>query len=125
MCPAAAKSVSACPAIDASSAEKTSFGPTPGLNSSTAHFAASVGTAVGHPPAKTPPPLPAAPSPAASQVVLNHGCASSSAINCCPTVPVAPRIPTSILVLEDTSNLSAATAAASSILLGTDRHRLR
>src|SRR3984957_20742457 len=125
MCPAAAKSASACPAIDASSAEKTSFGPTPGLNSSTANFAASVGTAVGNRHGKSTYRFPADRSLAASQVVLNHGCASSSAINCCPTVPVAPRIPTSIFAWECTYFPELKTAARSSILLGTCRHRLR
>jgi hypothetical protein len=38
-------------------------------------------------------------SSTASQVSANHGWCSSRETNCCPIIPVAPRIPTSIFVV--------------------------
>jgi hypothetical protein len=40
--------------------------------------------------------FPADRSLAPSHVTLNHGCLASKAMNCWPTMPVAPRTPTSI-----------------------------
>ena len=96
--PARAKASSISPATEASIAEKTSSGaPLPGLASCTTRSARSAGGGTGsfHDAASRYF-CPADRSLAPTQVSLNHGCALSCAMNCWPTIPVAPRTPTSI-----------------------------
>ena len=97
-CPALAKASSISPATEASMAEKTSSGaPLPGRASCTTRSASSAGGGTGsfHDAASRYF-CPADRSLAPTQVSLNQGCAASCAMNCWPTIPVAPRTPTSI-----------------------------
>src|SRR5438309_10844179 len=78
-------------------AEKTSLGALPGLESETTMSAAESGIS----PSRRQPVasfsfLPAERSLAPSHVNLNQGCPCRNRMNCCPTMPVPPRTPTSI-----------------------------
>src|SRR5688572_24303725 len=99
MWPARAKASSTSPATPASSAEKTTLGPRPGTHASTVRLRTAEGIGAGNRHADASVYfLPSDRSLAASHVTLNHGWCSSRDTNCCPTIPVAPRTPTSIFV---------------------------
>src|SRR6185295_6895790 len=95
--PAWAKAPSISPATDESRPEKTSFGARPGVASSTFRRATESPSGLGsRHAAASRYAFPADRSLAPSQVTLNQGCFARSAMNCWPTMPVAPRTPTSI-----------------------------
>src|SRR6185437_14534424 len=103
--PASANAGSISFAAVASSAAKTSFGVSfAGAAEFTTSFATVEGIGVGRRQvAASEYFLPADRSEAASHATSNHGCCSSSWINRCPTVPVAPRMPTGILLVMGSS----------------------
>ena len=98
MWPARAKASSISPATEASIAENTSSGaPVPGRASCTTRLASSAGIDAGRRHgAASRYNCPADRSLAPSQVTRNQGWLASCAMNCWPTMPVAPRTPTSI-----------------------------
>ena len=98
-CPACAKARSISVATPASMAEKSRRGALPGLHSSTVRSA----TVSGVPPARCHVMaslyfLPAERSLAPSHLRSNHGLPCRNLMKCWPTMPVAPRMPTSIRV---------------------------
>ena len=100
--PAPAKAPSISPATDESRPENTSFGALPAAPAafSTVSVATSSGSGEdSRHAAASRNAFPAERSLAPSHVTLNHGCRASNAMNCWPTIPVAPRIPTSIVIV--------------------------
>ena len=97
--PALAKASSISPATEASIAENSSSGglPAPGRASWTTRSATSTGIDTGRRQgAALRYACPADRSLAPTQVRRNHGWLASCAMNCWPTIPVAPSTPTSI-----------------------------
>lgn len=104
MWPAAANAASVSPATPASSAENRTLGALPGLSEFTTKRSASSGKGrvILHGNSRYR--FPAERSLAEIQAKRNHGCASSMATRCCPTRPVAPKTPTSILFVTLTQS---------------------
>src|SRR5258708_5505181 len=97
--PASAKRGSSSAAIEESSAAKITLGAPSGVAGETRIFAIGPGIAVFiRQRAASAYSFPAERSDAASQAASNQGWCSSSWIKRCPTMPVAPRIPTGILL---------------------------
>src|SRR5208282_6167753 len=104
--PAAANCGSSSRAMPASSAAKMIFGAPSGLAGETVIFATGAGMEVfKRQRAASAYARPSDRSDAASHDTSNHGCCSSIWINLCPTMPVAPRIPTESFVDMMKSNL--------------------